>query len=270
MSDKCYKWNAEEYLGEASSEQQKWAAELIEKLHLKGDERLLDIGCGDGRVTFEISRRLPEGFAIGVDNSENMIAYAHKQFEAENYPNLKFQIADARTLTFQNEFDIVFSSAALHWIRDHSPVLSGVHNALKSGGRMLLQMGGAGNAAFVLEVLDSMIESKKWQEFFRDFSFPFSFYKAVEYRKLLEKFGLDPLRVEMLPKDMKHVGEAGLAKWIGTTWLPYIERVPEKKRQEFVAEFVASYIKSHPPDDSGFIHVPMIRLEVEAVKTARF
>ena len=265
MKDETYGWNAEEYL-EASSEQQKWAAELIEKLDLNGNERLLDIGCGDGRVTCEISRRLPEGCAVGVDSSENMIAFARKHYEPEKYPNLKFRIADARALPFQNEFDVVFSNAALHWIREHSPVLEGVRNALKSSGRVLLQMGGAGNAATVLEILDRMITSERWREYFPDFDFPFGFYGAAEYRKLLEKIGLKPVRVELISKDMTHDGAAGLAKWIAATWLPYVERVPAEKRELFVAEFVERYVEKHPPDGQGFIHVPMVRLEVEAVK----
>ena len=261
-----YNWKAEDYIGEASSGQQKWAAELIEKLDLRGDENLLDIGCGDGRVTCEISSRLPKGFAVGVDSSENMIEFATRKYKPENYPNLKFLFTDARALPFENEFDVVFSNAALHWIRKHSPVLRGVCDALKSGGRALLQMGGAGNAAFVLEILDQMIESENWREFFHGFNFLFGFYGVSEYRKLLEKAGLQPIRVELMPKDMTHAGKAGFAKWISAAWLPYVERVPDDKRGRFVAEFVARYVEKHPPDAQNLIHVPMIRLEVEAVK----
>jgi trans-aconitate 2-methyltransferase len=265
MNLETYNWNAEEYL-EASSEQQKWAAELIEKLRLKGDENLLDIGCGDGRVTAEIARRLPDGGAIGVDASENMIVFARRRYGPEKYPNLKFQIEDARALPFQNEFDIVFSNAALHWVREHLSVLEGIRNALKPGGRTLLQMGGAGNAAAVLAVFDSMIEINEWKEYFLDFIFPFAFYSVSEYQELLEKVGLKSVRVELKPKDMTHGGAEGLAQWISATWLPFVERVPEEKRKQFVAEFVRRYIEKHPPDEHNFVHVPMIRLEIEALK----
>ena len=266
MSDETYNWNAEAYVGEASSEQQKWAAELVEKLALRGGERLLDIGCGDGRMTAEIARRLYKGFALGVDSSENMIRFASRHYENEKYPNLKFQIADARKLSFQNDFDVVFSNAVLHWVRDPSPVLNGIAKGLKSGGKALLQMGGAGNAAPVLEILARMLESERWREFFLDFKFPFGFYEATAYRKLLEQSGLKPIRIELIPKDMTHAGGAGLAKWISATWLPYVEPVPDEKREQFVAEFVASFVEKYPPDQRNLIHVPMIRLEVEAVK----
>lgn len=130
----------------------------------------------------------------------------------------------------------------------------------------MLQMGGAGNAVTVLGILDQMMETEKWREFFLDFKFPFGFYNAAEYRKLLEDSRLKPIRVELIPKDMTHDGEAGLAKWISVTWLPYVERVPEEKREQFVVEFVASYVEKYPPDEQNLIHVPMMRLEVEAVK----
>lgn len=266
MDNETYDWNAGEYL-KASSEQQKWAAELVEKLGLKGNENVLDIGCGDGRITAEIARRLPAGYALGVDSSENMIAFARQRYEPEKHSNLKFQIEDARTLPFQNEFDVVFSNAALHWAREPLPVLKAISNALKpDGGRALLQMGGKGNARTVLEVLNRIVETERWREFFTNFNFSFGFYDSSEYQNLLKEVGLQPIRVELIPKDMTHDGAAGLTQWIAATWLPFIERVPKEKREQFVAEFVASYVEKHPPDYQNLIHVPMIRLEVEAVK----
>ncbi len=127
-------------------------------------------------------------------------------------------------------------------------------------------MGGAGNAAMVLKVLGLMIATQEWRAFFLDFNFPSGFYDAAEYRKLLAEAGLEPLRVELTPKDMTHEGAAGLAKWIAATWLPFVKRVPRDRRERFVAEFVARYVEKHPPDSQNLIHVPMVRLEVEAVK----
>ncbi len=83
---------------------------------------------------------------------------------------------------------------------------------------------------------------------------------------MFEESRLKPIRVELIPKDMTHDGEDGLAKWISVTWLPYIERVPEEKPEQFVEEFVERYVEKHPPDEQNLIHVPMMRLEVEAVK----
>jgi trans-aconitate methyltransferase len=148
-----FKWNAQDY-HKNSAEQQKWAGELILKLDLTGNERVLDIGCGDGKVTAEIAKRLPDGSVLGIDSSEEMIHFARKNFPSEKFANLAFEVMDARNLSFNGEFDVVFSNAGLYWVIDHLPVLAGIKKSLKSSGRVLLQMGGRGNAAAMLEVLD--------------------------------------------------------------------------------------------------------------------
>ncbi len=78
--------------------QQTWARELIAKLKLRGDEHILDVGCGDGKVTAEIARAVPRGSVTGVDASPQMIAFAQKTFPAKKFPNLKFQVMDARKI----------------------------------------------------------------------------------------------------------------------------------------------------------------------------
>jgi trans-aconitate 2-methyltransferase len=260
-----YAWDVPGYV-RASAEQQVWGRELLDKLGLKGGERVLDVGCGDGRLTAEIARRVPGGSVLGVDVSENMIAFAREHYEAGAHPNLRFRVEDARDLPFLEEFDLVFSNAALHWVRGHQPVLAGARRSLKRGGRALLQMGGRGNAAEVLDVLDEMLGSEGWRDYFAGFVFPYGFYGPEEYEEWLREAGLRPLRVELVPKDMKHDGGAGLAGWIGSTWLPYVGRVPEAKRGDFVEDFVGRYLGRHPPDGRGRAHVKMVRLEVEAVK----
>jgi trans-aconitate methyltransferase len=90
-------WNAADYAAN-SVVQQAWARELIAQLHLRGDEHILDVGCGDGKVTAEIARAVPRSAVIGVDASQQMITFAQKTFPAKKFPNLKFQIADAREI----------------------------------------------------------------------------------------------------------------------------------------------------------------------------
>ena len=95
-----YNWNAQDY-AKNSQNQFQWAQELIPKLKLQGNEALLDIGCGDGKITAELARCLPKGRAVGIDSSEKMIDLAKTAFPQKDYPNLSFQVMDARKLTFQ-------------------------------------------------------------------------------------------------------------------------------------------------------------------------
>lgn len=257
------KWDPHEYTRH-SAVQLGWAQDLIARLHLQGDESLLDIGCGDGRVTAELAARLPRGQVIGIDSSAEMVDLARQRFPATRHPNLGFEQMDARAITFVERFDVAFSSAVLHWVVDHAPVLRGVRQALRSGGRLLFQMGGRGNAAGVLAVVQDLVRRPPWSPFFGDFIFPYGFYGPEEYEPWLRACGLEPRRVELIPKDMVQPDRAGLAGWVRTTWLPYTERVPPDRCEDFINAVVDAYARVHPPDDQGRLHVAMVRLEVEA------
>jgi trans-aconitate methyltransferase len=261
--EQLYNWDAEDY-ARHSSAQQGWARELISTLNLQGDEAVLDIGCGDGKVTAELAQLLPDGEVLGIDNSAAMLALARKAFPWSRYPNLSFQERDARDLVCEQEFDLIFSNAALHWVQDHLPVLTGISRALKLGGRMLLQMAGKGNAASLCAVLDEITQTREWEQYFVDFAFPYGFYGPELYRVWLKEAGLHPVRVELIPKDMSYPDRAGLEGWVRTTWLPYTERVPVERRDAFITDLVDRYLAEHPQDSQGQIHVAMVRLEVEA------
>lgn len=260
-----HRWDPKTY-EKSSSAQKRWAEELISRISIQGDERVLDIGCGDGKITAQISRLVPRGSVVGLDNSPEMLSFARSQFPAEEWPGLEFQHGDARDLQYDCEFDLILSFAALHWVFDHRPVLAGIRRSLKSGGRLFVQFGGRGNAASVLDIAGKMIAEGKWSAFFEGFSFPYAFYGPEEYRTWLDDSGLRTIQVELLQKDMVQKGRSGLASWIESTWLPYIERVPEKLRSDFINTVVQRYIQLNPPDHNGDIHVGMVRLEAEALK----
>lgn len=259
------KWDAADY-AKSSAAQQQWARELIAKLHLAGSERILDIGCGDGKITAEMAGLLPQCFILGVDNSQEMIALAQRN---HNAPNLRFAWADAQNLPldgeFAHEFDVVFSNATLHWVKDHAPVLAGIRRALAPSGRILLQMGGKGNAAQVRAAVEAVCARPQWAAFFDGFEFPYNFYAPEEYIPWLVEAGLTPLRVELLPKDTVHADRAAFEGWFRTTWLPYTQRVPEARRTAFIAEIIETFLEKNPPIN-GEVHVQMIRLEVEATR----
>jgi trans-aconitate 2-methyltransferase len=260
-----YAWNSEDYAAHSGAQYQ-WAREMIAKLHLKGSESVLDIGCGTGKVTALIGAHLPSGNVTGIDSSADMVAFARKQYPSSGYPNLSFTRMDATNITFSGEFDLAFSNAALHWVPDQVSVLRGVRAALKKPGRIFFQMGGKGNARDILTLLEELVTMDPWRPWFRGFSFPYVFASPDEYKGWLETAGLVPRRLELIPKDMAQEGRNGLAGWIRTTWMPITGRIPEDRRDRFISEIVKMYIKRHPPDINGLIHVPMVRLEVEAEK----
>jgi trans-aconitate methyltransferase len=260
-----HRWDPKIY-EKSSSAQQKWAEELLSRISIRGDERILDIGCGDGKITAEVWKLVPKGSIIGLDNSREMLSFARERFPPVSWPNLDFQYGDASYLRYEDEFDLVLSFACLHWVLDHGAVLEGIKRSLKNGGRVLMQFGGQGNAAGILLVVDQLISEEKWSRYFEAFRFPYGFYGPEEYKTWLERAGLKALRVELVAKDMIQIGREGLVSWFKSTWLPYIERVPEDLRDDFIYEVVDRYIMAYPLDGKGCVHVGMVRLEVEAEK----
>jgi trans-aconitate methyltransferase len=258
-------WNAAAYAAN-SAVQQSWARELIAQLKLRGDEHLLDVGCGDGKVTAEIARAVPHGSVTGVDASAEMIAFAQKTFPPAKIPNLTFQIADAREIHSPKKLDLIFSNAALHWVDDHEQFLQHAAKVLKPGGRLVISCGGQGNAHEVFLALRPEMRLKRWCPFFRKMALPYFFFAPSDYEKWLPKFGFHIQRLELAPKEAIYDGAAGFATWLRTTWLPFVQRVPDNLREEFIAAVTARYLARHPLDAAGQVHVRMVRLEIEAQK----
>ena len=260
-----YKWDARDYQ-KSSQAQLKLGRELITKLELKGGEHVLDIGCGDGKVTAEISACLHKGSVTGIDSSQEMIELACRTFTHRKFHNLRFIHMDARELNFHDEYDIVFSNATLHWISDHRSVLKRIYLALKTPGRLLLQMGGRGNVADMINVVLGITARPEWSPYFKDFILPYSFYGTEEYSVWLPDAGLKPLRIELIARDMAQPGREGLEGWFRTTWHPFVYRVPERMQQDFINEVVDGYLLRYPADATNTVHIAAVRLEVEAVK----
>src|ERR1017187_1957886 len=279
-------WNAADYAAN-SAVQQTWARELITQLNLHGDEHVLDVGCGDGKVSAEIAQAVPRGSVVGVDAGARMIEFARQTFPRGKVSNLEFQVMDARKIggcdapsqssgrlksgdggvAATRLFDIVFSNAALHWVDDHRAFLRGATSVLRSGGRLIVSCGGKGNAHDVFVALRSEMRLKRWRGFFRRLQTPYFFYSPADYEKWLPRFGFKSRGVKLSPKDAVYAGRDGFAAWLRTTWLPYVQRVPENLREEFIAAVTDRYIARHPLDDARRVHVRMMRLEIDAIRT---
>jgi trans-aconitate 2-methyltransferase len=265
-ADQAAKWNAADYAAN-SVVQQSWARELIAQLNLRGDEHVLDVGCGDGKVTEELARALPRGSVTGADASPQMIEFAKKTFPADAFHNLRFRVMDARKIKFGRQFDFFFSNAALHWVDDHKAILHGAASVLKPGGRLVVSCGGKGNAHDVFLALRPEMRLKRWRDFFRGMPMPYFFYSPGDYEKWLPKFGFKIHTLKLAPKDATYDCAEGFATWLRTTWIPYVQRVPENLREEFITAVTGRYVAKHPPDAHGNIHVRMMRLEIDAAKT---
>jgi trans-aconitate 2-methyltransferase len=233
---------------------------------LRGAEHILDVGCGDGKVTAELAQAVPQGSVVGIDNAPEMIRFAADKFSGPLSANLQFQVMDARQMRFSQPFDLVVSNAALHWVDDHSAFLQGAAAGLRNGGRLVVSCGGQGNAQKVFIALRGTIRLPRWRGWFRQLATPYFFYRTAEYKHWLPRCGFAPATIQLTAMDACHENPTAFAAWFRTTWMPYTQRVPEAAREEFVAEVVARYLRKNPVDAQGHVRVGMVRLEIDAVK----
>lgn len=136
-------WDARTY-HRVSDPQFAWGQKLLSRLELRGDETVLDAGCGSGRLTAVLAERLPQGRVLALDASTNMLDQAQHAL-AQFGPKVELLQADLAALTLNQAVDVVFSNATFHWVLDHQTLFNGVFRALRPGGRLLAQCGGAGN-----------------------------------------------------------------------------------------------------------------------------
>src|SRR5918911_4656013 len=138
-------WDGAEY-DRLSTPMERLGREVLDRLELRGDEVILDAGCGSGRLTALLKERVPDGRVIGVDASASMIAAARERLGA----GADLRVADLVGLDLGGErVDVVFSTATFHWIADHAGLFASLRAALRDGGRLVAQCGGAGNIASV-------------------------------------------------------------------------------------------------------------------------
>src|SRR5262249_59171567 len=145
-------WNASEY--NRRSAMRKWLADKsLSGLDLRGSERVLDVGCGDGKITAEIAERLPSGSVVGVDPSAAMIEFAREHFVVD-HGNLAFVVGDATRLSYRDAFDLVVSFNALHWIPDQAAALRCIREAMRPTGRSHLQLVSRGARKSLEDVIE--------------------------------------------------------------------------------------------------------------------
>jgi trans-aconitate methyltransferase len=266
------KWDPADYY-KHSYPQYAFALGLVERLRLVGSERILDIGCGDGKVTAELAARVPHGSVLGTDNSAEMILFAQNMFPRSVYPNLSFRYEDAVNLTFNQEFDVIVAFASLHWTADIAKVLQGIRSSLAPAGRFAAQLMAKRlttkerSGSPLHQARREVMARPAWRAYFRGFKKQGTVYSADEYKRLLRDAGFTPYRVEFVMEDVTHPGIDALKGCARATWHRYTSRIPAEHRDAFLDEVVQRFIEQYPPDRGGQIHVRMKILEVEAKVT---
>ena len=245
-----FEFDAEKYK-KASAHQRQWGKKLIAELDLKGDERILDLGCGDGGITAQLAELVPNGLVVGIDASQSMIESAQKNYKAEN---VRFDLMDINTIDFEDEFDVVFSNATLHWVKNHNKLLANVHKSLKAEGILRFNFAADGNCSHFFKVIRRVMAEKKYAEYFGDFDWPWYMPSVDEYEKNLKHFCFKEAKVWSENADRYFPDAETMTKWIDQpSIVPFLKGVDDVDKQPFRNAVVEQMVKeTTQPDGTCF------------------
>ena len=231
-------WNAQHYKKHSDS-QFKGGLKIVSELLLSGNETVLDVGCGDGKTTLEIAKRVPEGSVLGIDKSKNMIDEADKLLK--DIKNLKFKCVDAEKFSSDNQFDLVVSFSAFHWIEDQETALKNIYEALKPDGKLIMRLGVKQN-----HPVNSVYENEKWKPVLGNKGLKIFLCTAEDFAKLLEDAGFKNINVQTKEKSCSFQNKKDLFNW-SLAWLPHATGLGEEKAKE-LAQDIVDYIYASDED----------------------
>lgn len=220
---------------------------VLDLLNPQSGERVLDLGCGDGALTEKLVAAVAQ--VVGIDGSADMIDAARKR-------GLDARVMNAYHLTFSNEFDAVFSNAALHWMkRDPDAVIQGVRRALKPSGRFAAEMGGHGCVAAIVVALCATLEKRGITQ--PESVIPWYFPTVDEYRLRLERAGFRAEYMALIPRPTPL--PTGMRGWLETFAIPFTNVLPEGDRAAFLDE-VTERLRPALCDEQGRWTADYVRL----------
>lgn len=250
MNTGAREWDAETY-DAVSDPQFEWGMEVLERLELRGDEIVVDAGCGSGRVTAELAERLPRGRVIAVDGSEAMVEKAKERLGG----GADFMVSDLVELELSEPVDMVFSTATLHWIPDHDRLFRRLRAALRPDGRLVAQCGGHGNVATHTEAIAAVAADPEYGQHLSGGKAIWNFASPEETGPRLDAAGFAEVRCWLQPKPVE---PARPLEFISTVTLgPILDQLPEEKRQPFAEAVLARHAEP--------LVLDYVRLNIEAV-----
>jgi trans-aconitate methyltransferase len=247
---------------QASTHQREWGTRLIEELHLQGSESILDLGCGDGAITAKLAELLPNGLVVGVDASRGMIDAAIPKTRT----NLQFVLMDIDDLEFSDEFDVIFSNATLHWVKDHRRLYHRVGKALLDKGRIRFNFAGDGNCSNYFRVVREAMTQEPFSAWFADFQWPWYMPWIDEYAALVRTTGLSAVRVWGENSDRFFADTDAMVRWIDQPSLvPLLPCLPDSLKDSF-REFVVIRMLEETMQPDGRCFETFRRINVYAEK----
>jgi len=241
-------WNSSVY-HRLSQPQVSWGKRVLSRLHLRGDERVLDAGCGTGRLTAELIEALPRGRVVGVDLSQNMLDLAREHLRGNFGGRLSLVAADLLHLPFEHVFDGIVSTAAFHWVVDHDRLFMSLWRVLRAGGWLHAQCGGGANLAQLRKRVRDLGQTTRYAPYLAQFTEPWFFADAERAGDILRRSGFVKIEtsVEAAPTVLDSAQQ--YREFVSNIILhAHLEQIPsEGLRSKFMTELTEQAAGDDPP-----------------------
>ena len=264
MTNTPREWDADTYQ-RVSEPQLAWGLTVLSRLELQGDERIIDAGCGTGRLTAELLERAPSGRVIATDLSYNMLSVAQRVLTPRFGDRVSFVQSDLLQGCFAPAADVIFSTATFHWVLDHPRLFREIYRQLVPGGRLMAQCGGAGNLKRTHERATALLKVPPFVRFSQRWTNPWEFATAKVTAERLRDAGFEDVEtyIESQPTPLPNAEEyAEFARAV--VLRPYLALFPDEKvRVLFIQEMTSQAAN----DDTPFLF-DYCRLNIQARRPA--
>jgi len=243
------KWNADNYNKHADFVSN-LAFPVVDLLNPQENERILDLGCGDGTLAVEIEKFGTK--VVAVDLSESMV-------EKTKEKSIEAYIMSATELPYENEFNAVFSNAVLHWVKEPETAISKISNALKTNGRFIAEFGGYGNIKYLTDAMQEVFDKNKE---YGEFNNPWYFPKDTDYKQMLEANGFEVEYIELIPRPTKI---DDITNWLDIFANGIVSHLTEEQQSVFKEE-VRGILKPKIYNEKDGWVADYVRLRFKATK----
>ncbi len=241
-------WNAESY-HRVSTPQTEWGRRVLSRLSVRGDEHVIDAGCGTGRLTGELMAMLPHGRLVAIDRSWNMLLTARANLRPDYGNRVSFVRVELPALPFNAWADLVFSTATFHWILDHAALFREIVRALRPGGRLFAQCGGGPNLADAHRLAEEAMRLEPFSRYFQNWSGVWEFSNAEQAAQRMRRAGFVDVLATLEPAATTLADEASYREFVTTViYNPHLALLPEGPlRAQFINEITVRAAKQQPP-----------------------
>jgi trans-aconitate 2-methyltransferase len=245
--------------------QEAWGIKLLETLPAGRYEKILDAGCGSGRLTTHLMRMFPQSQVVGLDRSAEMLEQA-KQVLSRFHRRLKLIHGDLLTANPGRNFSLVFSNATFHWIRDHSLLFRNLRLWLAPGARLIAQCGGRGNLRRIEGLIKTLGREISFRKYFRGFSRPVNYAAPATTRKLLEQSGFCEIEVSLHPAPTLFASRTDFKDFIRyVICVPNLARLPSSELQE---SYLEAFLDLYEKQFGRSYLLDYVRLNIRAKRLA--